>query len=201
MNSGILGFSGEDAIRDSGIPYTIIRPVALTEEPAGADLIFEQGDNITIAREEVARIVVAALKSPAAVDTTFEVKSTVPFSEPFTVDPNNPPAERDYATEFESLNTGVTGKEFCKSAGLYLRQDELFCECCNRFWLHLFLCGIVVLQNFSPPQDLSPYDGLELRVKGNGNHFKLIIRTTSDWDGIAYTGFFDTTNDWQTVWS
>ncbi|CAM6108087.1 unnamed protein product [Calypogeia fissa] len=104
---------GEDAIRDSGIPYTIIRPVALTEEPAGADLIFEQGDNITgkIAREEVARIVVAALKSPPAVDTTFEVKSTVPFSEPFTVDPNNPPAERDYATEFESLNTGVTGKE------------------------------------------------------------------------------------------
>jgi hypothetical protein len=40
-----------------------------------------------------------------------QVKSTVPFSEPFTVDPNNPPAEKDYAKDFESLKQGVTGKE------------------------------------------------------------------------------------------
>lgn len=39
---------GEDLLRESGIPYTIVRPCALTEEPAGADLIFEQGDNITV---------------------------------------------------------------------------------------------------------------------------------------------------------
>lgn len=39
---------GEDLIRESGIPYTIVRPCALTEEPAGADLIFDQGDNITV---------------------------------------------------------------------------------------------------------------------------------------------------------
>lgn len=39
---------GEDEIRESGIPYTIVRPCALTEEPAGADLIFDQGDNITV---------------------------------------------------------------------------------------------------------------------------------------------------------
>lgn len=39
---------GEDLIRESGIPYAIVRPCALTEEPAGADLIFDQGDNITV---------------------------------------------------------------------------------------------------------------------------------------------------------
>lgn len=39
---------GEDLIRESGIPYTIVRPCALTEEPAGADLIFDQGDNIMV---------------------------------------------------------------------------------------------------------------------------------------------------------
>ncbi|RWR96305.1 NADH:ubiquinone oxidoreductase intermediate-associated protein 30 [Cinnamomum micranthum f. kanehirae] len=72
---------GEDLIRESGVPYTIIRPCALTEEPAGADLIFDQGDNITgkISREEVARICVAALGSHYACDKTFEVKSVVPF--------------------------------------------------------------------------------------------------------------------------
>lgn len=104
---------GEDLLRDSGIPYTIIRPCALTEEPAGAELIFDQGDNITgkISREEVARICVAALESPHACDTTFEVKSVVPFSEPFTVDPNNPPPEKDYKIPFQSLKKGITGKE------------------------------------------------------------------------------------------
>lgn len=39
---------GEDLVRESGIPYTIVRPCALTEEPAGADLIFDQGDNIMV---------------------------------------------------------------------------------------------------------------------------------------------------------
>ncbi|CAB4287986.1 unnamed protein product [Prunus armeniaca] len=77
---------GEDLIRESGIPYTIVRTCALTEEPAGANLIFDQGDNIT-------------------------VKSVVPFSEPFTVDPQNPPPEKDYNVYFKTLKDGITGKE------------------------------------------------------------------------------------------
>ncbi|KAF8642537.1 hypothetical protein HU200_067213 [Digitaria exilis] len=104
---------GEDLIRESGIPYTIVRPCALTEEPAGADLIFDQGDNITgkVSREEVARICVAALASPNAVGKTFEVKSTVPFSEPYVIDPSNPPPEKDYEMYFKELKEGITGKE------------------------------------------------------------------------------------------
>ncbi|MQL75428.1 hypothetical protein Taro_007831 [Colocasia esculenta] len=107
---------GEDVVRESGIPYMIVRPCALTEEPAGADLIFDQGDNITeklgkISREEVARICIAALGSSYACDKTFEVKSTVPFSEPYTVDPSNPPPEKDYNAYFMGLKDGITGKE------------------------------------------------------------------------------------------
>ncbi|CAL0306473.1 unnamed protein product [Lupinus luteus] len=104
---------GEDLLRESGIPYAIVRPCALTEEPAGADLIFDQGDNITgkISREEIARICVAALESPYASDKTFEVKSVIPFSEPFTIDPANPPPEKDYDIYFKNLKEGITGKE------------------------------------------------------------------------------------------
>ncbi|KAA8519616.1 hypothetical protein F0562_013939 [Nyssa sinensis] len=109
---------GEDLIRESGIPYTIVRPCALTEEPAGADLIFDQGDNITgkISREEVARICVAALESPYACDKTFEVKSVIPFSEPYGVDPENPPPERDYSVYFKALKDGITGKEILEQS-------------------------------------------------------------------------------------
>ncbi|KAG6419264.1 hypothetical protein SASPL_121480 [Salvia splendens] len=104
---------GEDLIRESGIPYTIIRPCALTEEPAGADLIFAQGDDITgkISREEVAKVCIAALESPYACDKTFEVKSVIPFSEPYTVDPENPPPEKDYNVYFKTLKDGITGKQ------------------------------------------------------------------------------------------
>lgn len=109
---------GEDLLRESGIPYAIIRPCALTEEPAGADLIFEQGDNITgkISREEIARICVAALESTYACDKTFEVKSVIPFSEPFTVDPENPPPEKDYDIYFKTLKDGITGKEILEQS-------------------------------------------------------------------------------------
>ncbi|XP_075667080.1 protein HIGH CHLOROPHYLL FLUORESCENCE PHENOTYPE 173, chloroplastic [Castanea sativa] len=109
---------GEDLLRESRIPYAVVRPCALTEEPAGADLIFEQGDNITgkISREEIARICVAALESTYACDKTFEVKSVIPFSEPFTVDPENPPPEKDYDIYFKTLKDGITGKEILEQS-------------------------------------------------------------------------------------
>ncbi|CAI5515844.1 unnamed protein product [Closterium sp. Naga37s-1] len=112
---GILTWKlrGEDLVRGSGLPFTVVRPCALTEEPVGAPLLFDQGDNITgkIGRAEVARICVEALSSPAAANKTFEVKSTVPFSEPFTVDPSNPPTPCDTQPFFAALQPGITGKE------------------------------------------------------------------------------------------
>ncbi|MBE9033892.1 CIA30 family protein [aff. Roholtiella sp. LEGE 12411] len=75
---GILTWKlkGEDSLRESGIPYTIIRPCALTEEPGNKELIFEQGDNIRgkISREDVAEICVQALKLANACNITLEVK-------------------------------------------------------------------------------------------------------------------------------
>ena len=75
---GILTWKlrGEDSLRESGIPYTIIRPCALTEESGGKELIFEQGDNIKgkISREDIAKLCVQALQQPLACNVTFEVK-------------------------------------------------------------------------------------------------------------------------------
>ncbi|KAH7278558.1 hypothetical protein KP509_38G046400 [Ceratopteris richardii] len=104
---------GEDVLRNSGVPYTVVRPCALTEEPGGAELIFDQGDNITgkVSREDVAEICVAALELPSACDKTFEVKSNLAFSEVFNVDPEKPPPPRDFDKEFQYLQKGITGKE------------------------------------------------------------------------------------------
>jgi uncharacterized protein YbjT (DUF2867 family) len=75
---GILTWKlkGEDSLRESGIPYTIIRPCALTEEPGGKEFICDQGDNIRgkISREDVAKLCVEALQQKTACNVTFEVK-------------------------------------------------------------------------------------------------------------------------------
>lgn len=72
-------FQGEEALRNSGVPYTIVRPGGLLNEPAGGkELIFKQGDDKnfgSIPRADVARLCVAALAIPYARGKTFEVIS------------------------------------------------------------------------------------------------------------------------------
>ncbi len=54
-------------------------------------------------------------------------------------------------------------------------------------------------RNFEPTFDLSNYTGIELRVKGDGQRYKLFIRTETAWDGVGYACSFDTDRDWLTV--
>lgn len=76
---GILTWKlrGEDSLRASGRPYTIIRPCALTEEIGVQQLIFDQGDNIKgkVSRDSVAELCIQALEQPKAYNVTFEVKT------------------------------------------------------------------------------------------------------------------------------
>jgi apolipoprotein D and lipocalin family protein len=44
-------------------------------------------------------------------------------------------------------------------------------------------------------QDLSRYDGLEIRVRGDGRTYQLRLRTNDRYDGIAYRIFFPTRED------
>jgi hypothetical protein len=112
---GILTFKlrGEDCIRSSGLPFCVVRPCALTEEPEGAELIVDQGDVIKgkISREDVADLCCSLLEMPGSAGTTFEISSTVPFSQPFVADES---FERRSQEEWQSLlskvEKGVTGK-------------------------------------------------------------------------------------------
>jgi len=77
MFDNVLGWKlkGENALRGSGVPYTIVRPGGLVNEPGGeARVVFAQGDTTsgTITREDVGVICVAALRSPDAINKTFE---------------------------------------------------------------------------------------------------------------------------------
>jgi uncharacterized protein YbjT (DUF2867 family) len=85
---------GEEALRASGRPYTIVRPSWLTNDGGGTQAIrFEQGDTGEgeIARSDVAAVVVAALRSAAALWKTMEIYN----------EPGDPPTEWDAA--FSSL--------------------------------------------------------------------------------------------------
>ncbi len=55
-------------------------------------------------------------------------------------------------------------------------------------------------RNFEPSLNLSNYRGIELRVKGDGQRYKLFVRTEAKWDGIGYASSFDTEPDrWLTI--
>lgn len=43
-----MAVQGEDEVRQSGVPFAVVRPCALTEEPAGAELVISQGDTIKV---------------------------------------------------------------------------------------------------------------------------------------------------------
>lgn len=65
----------EDYLRASGLPYTVVRPGALIDEPTGpGHIVLRQGDGPPgqISRVELARISVAVLGSAAALGRTFE---------------------------------------------------------------------------------------------------------------------------------
>jgi len=71
---------GEDYLRASGLPYTIVRPGGLLNAPGGqGEIIFEQGDRrmngatLSIPREDVARVCVEALRQPGARSRTLEI--------------------------------------------------------------------------------------------------------------------------------
>ncbi len=50
-------------------------------------------------------------------------------------------------------------------------------------------------RNFDPPLNLSGYEGIYLRVKGDGNRYKFFLRFDTRWDGIGYAYSFDTQKD------
>ena len=50
-----------------------------------------------------------------------------------------------------------------------------------------------------PALDLSRYSGLRMRVRGDGNRYKLILRDDYAWNGIAWAASFDTNKEAQDI--
>lgn len=55
-------------------------------------------------------------------------------------------------------------------------------------------------RNFEPALNLSTFTGVEIRLKGDGNRYKFLIRDGDGWDSVGYSHSFDTVaNEWITV--
>lgn len=90
----IWKFKGEEALRASGVPYTIVRPGGLVNTPGGEfSVVFAQGDTTggRISRQDVALICIAALQEKSAINKTFETYSS------------EEPGQNDWAALFGSL--------------------------------------------------------------------------------------------------
>jgi len=54
-------------------------------------------------------------------------------------------------------------------------------------------------RNFDTPLDLSDYEGIELKVTGDGKRYKFITRCEGKWDGVGYCHSFDTIHNFPTT--
>lgn len=55
-------------------------------------------------------------------------------------------------------------------------------------------------RNFDPPLNLGTYQGLTLRLRGDGQRYKIFLRDRDGWDAVAYGLSFDTVPQaWITV--
>lgn len=55
-------------------------------------------------------------------------------------------------------------------------------------------------RNFEPSLNLADYTGIALRVKGDGQRYKLLLRDEASWDSLAYAYSFDTiAQQWSTI--
>ncbi len=74
-------FKGEEALRASGVTYSIIRPGGLTNKAGPEQVVqFFQGDTKKggpIRREDVSRVVLAALQSTSADNKSYEIMAVV----------------------------------------------------------------------------------------------------------------------------
>lgn len=52
--------------------------------------------------------------------------------------------------------------------------------------------GFASVRRRDQPVDLSAYDAIELRVRGDGRRYKLNLRTSDNFDGIVYQAAFET---------
>lgn len=70
--------ASEAHLRESGLPYTILRPGMLTDgAPSGEVVVGEGGDSVSgrISRADVARLMIASSFTPDAENRTFEIAS------------------------------------------------------------------------------------------------------------------------------
>ncbi len=69
--------AADQAVRESGLDYTIVRPGGLTDDPGTGqvDVAEKLGRRGSIPRDDVAAVLVAVLDTPSAIGTTFEVLS------------------------------------------------------------------------------------------------------------------------------
>ncbi len=55
-------------------------------------------------------------------------------------------------------------------------------------------------RNFDPPLDLTAYQGIRLRLQGDGQRYKFLLRSDAGWDQVAYAFSFDTiAQEWQEI--
>jgi monofunctional biosynthetic peptidoglycan transglycosylase len=136
-------------------------------------------------------VLVSIMTATAFTGTGKESKSTMELKERIVVD-----FREETSDSWRAINDGVMGG--LSQSGLSVTKGGV-----GVFSGHVSLAnngGFASIRSRRDTIDISEFDGLVVRVKGDGNRYRLRLRTDERYDGIAYQAKFDTTRDeWRVV--
>jgi uncharacterized protein YbjT (DUF2867 family) len=129
------------------------------------------------------RLITAATKY---LSTTRELK-LVDFTQ------SNPNLQMTWGAVDDVVMGGVSESGLCMATGYAVFSGNVSIDNSGGF-------ASVRTRNFEPSLNLSNYQGIELRIKGDGQRYKFFVRTEAKWDGVGYAYPFNTNKqEWMTI--
>jgi Complex I intermediate-associated protein 30 (CIA30) len=159
--------------------------------PQGVDLISGELSSLTPTHWQRVRAVIycpETVRQPeldALVKLTNQHLPTSSDLELFDFTDGRPEVAQSWGAVDDVVMGGVSASGLKMSSNCAIFTGDISTENSGGF-------ASIRTRNFEPALDLSNYQGISVRVRGDGKRYKLFVRPGAQWDGLGYAYSFDT---------
>lgn len=194
-DGSVQGRETLSSLREKGIPLRVLNTsnslldVDFSRENIEVINVNLEGDSLNPSiLERVSRIICLPQRG---IDKFISlVEKTLQKGEILLFDFHNQSAINQWGAVDDIVMGGISSSRLTWKDGVAVFTGEVSTENNGGF-------ASVRSKNLNPPWDLSGYEGIRLRIRGDGQRYKFILRCEGKWDGIGYCYSFDSqANSW-----
>lgn len=186
--------NGFQAVEDDFVPPSLSEPVAIQIGVVGeglpdglAEALRQQGVEVSQTPDWATATVILGLGDPPTAKAYLEQLRSSGQTERMLFDFRrpNPDLHRFWGILDDVVMGGVSQSQLQWGEGQLLFTGQVSTANFGGF-------VSTRTRNWQPPLDLSGFAGLELRLRGDGQRYKVLLRDQGGWDSPAYGYAFDT---------